>query len=219
MPATVRWSHHLPKGAVARRRRRDPEATDLPLGPRTCIMGKERPRGHSGGAWRTAARPRGQDTARCRPTSPGSTTGPFHQGRHQDKAGAGAPKTSRPAQGRRRNQGRRRGAEDKEGPCQGQLHCGAGVLTAAIKGPSKGRLCKSTCPVSGRNVKGKNGKAQGYRRRPSRSAGRWMQGVLGKGTGCKECVALERRSGYDCWDCWMVQSMPLGLLVHSCHDE
>merc|ERR1719221_2557441 len=95
MPATVRWSHHLPKGAVARRRRRDPEATDLPLGPRTCIMGKERPRGHSGGAWRTAARPRGQDTARCRPTSPGSTTGPFHQGRHQDKAGAGAPKTSR----------------------------------------------------------------------------------------------------------------------------
>ena len=197
MPATVRWSHHLPKGAVARRRRRDPEATDLPLGPRTCIMGKERPRGHSGGAWRTAARPRGQDTARCRPTSPGSTTGPFHQGRHQ---------------------GRRRGAEDKEGPCQGQLHCGAGVLTAAIKGPSKGRLCKSTCPVSGRNVKGKNGKAQGYRwRRPSGSAGHWIQGVRG-GTGWKECEALERRSGYDCWDCWMVRSMPLGLLVHSCHD-
>ena len=38
MPATVRWSHHLPKGAVARLRRRSPEATDLPLGPRTCIM-------------------------------------------------------------------------------------------------------------------------------------------------------------------------------------
>jgi len=108
------------------------------------------------------------------------------------KAGARAPKT----------RGRRRGAEDKEGPCQGQLHCGAGVLTAAIKeGPCQGQLhygagvltAAIKGPCQGRLHYGAGVPTAAIKERralDARSArqGHWMQGV--RGAGKKEWIRL-----------------------------